>query len=58
LRAYNPADLSQVLYDSSQAADSRDAAPNAVTFTTSVVANGHVYVGGDKGVAVYGLLSK
>ncbi len=58
LRAYDPANLAKELYDSTQAAANRDQAANAVKFTTPVVANGRVYVGGVKAVTVYGLLSQ
>jgi hypothetical protein len=58
LRAYDPSNLAQELYDSTQAAANRDQAANAIKFTTPVVANGHVYVGGVNAVTVYGLLSQ
>jgi hypothetical protein len=58
LRAYNPANLSQELYDSTQATSNRDQAANGVKFTTPVIANGRVYVGGVNAVTVYGLLKQ
>jgi hypothetical protein len=57
LRAYDPSNLQSVLYDSSQAANNRDVGGTAIKFTTPVVANGHVYVGGLNVVTVYGELS-
>ena len=57
LRAYDPVNLQNVLYDSSQAANNRDAAGTAIKWTVPVVVNGHVYVGGVNTVTVYGELN-
>jgi hypothetical protein len=57
LVAYNANSLTTELYNTTQAAGSRDALPSGVKFAVPIVANGKVYVGGQKGVAVLGLLS-
>jgi hypothetical protein len=56
LHAYNPANLQQEYYNSTQAANSRDAFGNGERMITPVVANGKVFVGTPSGVAVFGLL--
>lgn len=56
LRAYDPGDLSNELYDSGMAPNKRDAAGLAVKFTVPTVANGKVYVGTRSELDVYGLL--
>jgi hypothetical protein len=56
LHAYNPANLAQEYYNSTQAANNRDAIGNGNKFVTPVVANGKVFVGTPNGVAEFGLL--
>ena len=56
LHAYNPANLAQEYYDSTQAAGGRDGFGNGEKYVTPVVANGKVFVGTPNGVAVFGLL--
>jgi hypothetical protein len=57
LHAYSAANLATEYYNSAQAANNRDASFIAVKFTTPTIASGRVYVGGENGVAVYGILS-
>jgi hypothetical protein len=55
LHAYNPSNLQQEYYNSTQAAGGRDAFGNGEKFITPVIANGKVFVGTPNGVAVFGL---
>jgi hypothetical protein len=55
LHAYNPASLGTELYDSDQAANSRDHFSDN-KFIAPMIANGKVYVGTPTSVAVFGLL--
>jgi len=57
LHAYDAADLTRELYNSSQAPDGRDQFGPGNKFITPVIADGRVFVGGQKVVAVFGLLN-
>jgi hypothetical protein len=57
LYALNAEDLSQELYDSTQAG-TRDQLATTNRFITPSISFGHVFVGTQTGVAVYGLLAK
>jgi hypothetical protein len=55
LRAYDATNISKELYNS-QAQGARDAAGPALQFITPTVVNGHVYIGTQNSVTVYGPL--
>jgi hypothetical protein len=54
LHAYDARDLSRELYNSNQAANSRDAFGVGNKFITPTIVNGRVYVGTTNGVAAFG----
>ena len=56
LHAYNAANLAQEYWNSTQAANNRDQAGNAVKFVPPTIANGKVYLATRTEVDVYGLL--
>jgi hypothetical protein len=56
LYAYDATNLATELYDTTQASAMRDAPGNPVKFAVPTVANGHVYIGTQTELDVYGLL--
>lgn len=58
LHAYSANNLTQELYNTSQAAGGRDTFGNGNKFMTPTIANGKVYVGTPNGVAAFGLLNQ
>jgi hypothetical protein len=56
LRAYDATDLSRELYDTTQAANSRDAFVSTVSAAPATVACGRVYVATKNGIVVFGQL--
>lgn len=58
LHAYSASNLNTELYNTNQAANSRDTFGTASHFGTPMIVNGKVYVGTSNGVAVFGLLGK
>ncbi len=57
LRAHNASDLTRSLYNSAQAANNRDLLAGAAKFAVPTIANGKVYVGGNRQLSAFGLLS-
>ncbi len=56
LYAFDPTNLGNEFYDSTQALKLRDKLGPVVRFVTPTISNGKVYVGGTTALAVYGLL--
>jgi hypothetical protein len=56
LHAYDASDVTRELYNTTQAANSRDAFGAGNKFITPTIVNGRVYVGTTNGVAVFGML--
>jgi hypothetical protein len=57
LAACNAANLTNEIYNSTQAAGNRDRLTNSVKFAVPTIANGKVYAAGQYSVSVFGLLS-
>jgi hypothetical protein len=57
LHAHDATNVARELWNSTQAANSRDQAGNAVKFSVPRIANGRVYIGTSTEVDVYGLLN-
>jgi len=58
LRAYDATNVSNLLYDSTEAPQNRDQADLPVKFVVPTIANGKVYFGTQGYLDVYGLLNK
>lgn len=58
LHAYDATDLTNLLYDSTEAPQNRDQADRPVKFVVPTIANGKVYFGTEDHLDVYGLLNK
>ena len=56
LFAFDPTNLANKFYDSTEALKSRDKLPPVTRFVTPTISNGKVYIGGTTGLVVYGLL--
>ena len=56
LDAYDATNVSHQLYNSNQAANSRDHFGNGNKYMTPTIAKGHVYIGTPTGIAIFGLL--